>query len=87
MVPGPSGMVAPKNPAVSLLISFFVPGVGSMVNGDTGIGVVILIVWLVGVLLTFVLIGIPVVIGAWIWGMIHAYKGAQRWNARHGIIS
>jgi len=21
------------------------------------------------------------------WGMVDAYQGAQRWNARHGIIS
>jgi hypothetical protein len=33
------------------------------------------------------LIGFILVIGAWIWGMIDAYQGAQRWNARHGIIS
>jgi hypothetical protein len=23
----------------------------------------------------------------WIWGMIDAHQGAQRWNRRHGIIS
>src|SRR3954466_9002635 len=43
--PGPSGMVgtpvyltqvAPKSPAVSALASFFVPGLGSMINGDVG---------------------------------------------------
>jgi hypothetical protein len=24
---------------------------------------------------------------AWIWGLVDAYQGAQRWNARHGILS
>jgi hypothetical protein len=34
-----------------------------------------------------VIVGIVGVIGFWIWGMVDAYQGAQRWNARHGIIS
>jgi TM2 domain-containing membrane protein YozV len=83
----PGMIVAPKNPAVSLLISFFIPGVGSMVNGDTQTGVIILVVYLVGIATSFFLIGIPVLIGAWIWGLIDAYQGAQRWNARYGIRS
>jgi TM2 domain-containing membrane protein YozV len=90
MVPtGQTGamMIAPKNPAISLLVSFFVPGVGSMINGDTGTGVVILALYLVGILASVILIGIPIFIGAWIWGLIDAYQGAQRWNAAHGIIS
>jgi TM2 domain-containing membrane protein YozV len=80
-------VVAPKNPAVSLIISFFLPGVGSMVNGDAGIGIAILLLYLVGVILSFFLIGIPLAIGAWIWGLIDAYQGAQRWNRAHGILS
>jgi TM2 domain-containing membrane protein YozV len=89
ITPGaPAGMVvAPKNPAVSLIVSFFIPGVGSMINGDVGTGVAILILYIVGIGLAFFLIGIPILIGAWIWGMIDAYQGAQRWNARHGILS
>jgi TM2 domain-containing membrane protein YozV len=89
LTPGaPAGMVvAPKNPAVSLIVSFFIPGVGSMINGDVGTGVAILVLYIVGIALAIVLIGIPILIGAWIWGMIDAYQGAQRWNARHGILS
>jgi hypothetical protein len=83
----PAGYVAPKNPAVSLLISFFLPGVGSMVNGDTQTGVIILVVYIVGVVGSFFLIGLPVALGAWIWGLIDAYQGAVRWNARYGIRS
>ena len=80
-------VVAPKNPAVSLLISFFIPGLGSMINGDTATGVVILIGWLVSWVLTFVLIGFFTGAAFWIWGMIDAYKGAQRWNLQHGVVS
>ena len=89
VVAPPAGTIAiaPKNPAVSLLISFFLPGVGSMVNGDVGTGVAILVLYIVGWVLAFVLIGIPLAIGAWIWGLIDAYQGAQRWNRAHGILS
>lgn len=81
------GVIAPKNPAISLLVSFFIPGVGSMMNGDVGIGVAILLLWLVAVVLSWLLIGIPFAIGFWVWGMIDGYQGAVRWNAKHGIIS
>jgi len=89
LVPAQPGVlaVAPKNPAVSLIISFFIPGVGSMVNGDAGTGVAILILWLLGVFGSFFLIGLPLALGAWIWGMVDAYQGAQRWNRAHGILS
>jgi|SRR5579859_4218761 len=86
--PQPGAMViAAKNPAVSLLVSFFIPGVGSMMNGDTNTGILILVLYVVSVVLSFFVIGLPFLIGLWIWGMIDAYQGAQRWNARHGIIS
>ena len=80
-------VVAPKNPAVSLIVSFFLPGVGSMINGDVGTGVAILVLYIVGWATTIFLVGFLLLIGAWIWGMVDAYQGAQRWNARHGIIS
>jgi len=84
-------VVAPKNPAVSLIVSLFIPGVGSMVNGDAVIGVVILFLWIVSIGLDFTLIGlivgIPLGIATFVWALIDAYTGARRWNARHGIIS
>jgi len=83
--------VAPKNPAVSLIVSFFLPGVGSMINGDVGIGITILLLWLLAIFLDVTVIGlvvgVPLGIAMFIWGLIDAYQGAQRWNRRHGIIS
>ena len=76
---------------MSLIVSFFIPGVGSMVNGDTGIGVVILLLWLLSIGLDFtvigLIVGVPLGIAMFVWGLIDAYTGARRWNARHGIIS
>jgi TM2 domain-containing membrane protein YozV len=79
--------VAAKNPAVALLVSFLIPGVGSMMNGEVGKGIGILVGYLVSLLLTLVFIGVIGVFGFWIWGMVDAYQGAQKWNARHGILS
>ena len=80
-------VVAAKNPALSLLVSFFLPGVGSMINGDVGKGVTILLIWLISIPLAFFIIGWFTLLGAFSWVLIDAYQGARRWNARHGIIS
>ena len=83
----PGYAVSPKNPAISLLVSFFVPGVGSMINGDVTTGVVILIGYLISFPLVLILIGLPMIFGFWVWGMVDAYQGAVRWNRAHGIVS
>lgn len=80
-------MVAPKNPGIALIVSFFIPGLGSMINGRVGIGATILLVYIAGAVLSVVLIGIPIAIGAWMWGMLDGYKSAQNWNRAHGILS
>lgn len=80
--------VTPKNPGLSLLVSFFIPGVGSMMNGDAGIGAVILVGWLLSwPLWAFCFIGAPFTLAFFVWGLVDAYQGAQRWNRQHGIIS
>jgi TM2 domain-containing membrane protein YozV len=79
--------VAPKSPAVSVLLSIFVPGLGSMVNDNAGVGTAILILNIIGWILAIALIGIPLALGSWIWGLVDAYQSAQRWNRAHGILS
>lgn len=80
-------VILPKNPALGVILSFFIPGLGSIVNGSTGRGVTILGLYLLGWLLAFFLIGIPILIGAWIWGLVDGYLSAQHWNQAHGIVS
>ncbi len=86
--------VAPKNPPLMALISFFIPGVGTMLNGNVGLGIIMLVsyigVWAFSALLWAILLGWlmwPFMLGIVIWAMVDSYKGAQRWNAMHGIIS
>ncbi len=80
-------VVAAKNPAISLLASFFVPGLGTMINGEIGKGVGILLGYVASLMLAWLLLPILVMLGLWVWGMADAYSGAQRWNAQRGIIS
>jgi TM2 domain-containing membrane protein YozV len=85
--PGYQGppVVVPKNPGIALLISFFVPGVGSIYAGKTNTGVVILVGYIVSWLLVFVVIGIAGLIGFWVWGLVDAYHAARDWNRARGI--
>lgn len=66
---------------------FFFPGLGSLMNGDLAKGIGIFAGYCVSWVMAFILIGIPFLFGFWIWGMVDAYGGAKKWNARRGIIS
>lgn len=87
MYAGGVGQVAPKNPALSLLGSFFIPGLGQLMNGDTTKGILMFVGYALSFLLMLVLIGFLTAPAIWIWGMIDAYQSAQRWNLQRGIVS
>ncbi len=80
-------MVAPKSPALAVLASFFIPGLGSMISGNGGIGALILCLYVVSWFLIIILIGFIGIFAFWVWGMVQAYSDAVAWNRRHGIIS
>jgi len=77
--------LTPKNPAISLLISFIVPGVGTIINGETGKGIAILVAYIVSLFLIIVLVGILLAPAVWIYGMYDAYQGAKKFNLAHGF--
>ena len=79
--------VAPKSPGLALLGSFFLPGLGQLINGQVGKGIAMFVAYLVSLVLLFVLIGFVLVPAIWIWSMVDAYGGAKQWNAQHGILS
>jgi TM2 domain-containing membrane protein YozV len=83
----PARQVAPKNPALAVIASFFVPGLGQFVNGQGGKGVAFLLSYIGSLVLILVFVGVFLAPIVWIWSMIDAYSGAQRWNARYGILS
>lgn len=75
----------PKNPVISLVVSLVIPGVGTMMNGETGKGIAILVGYVVALFLIFVLIGLIVAPAVWAYGMYDAYQGAKKWNVAHGF--
>jgi TM2 domain-containing membrane protein YozV len=80
--------VQPKNPAVAVVASLLLPGLGSMLSGNPGIGLLILVLWVISLFFWLIfLVGVPFTAAFWIWGMIQAHSDAVRWNRNHGIIS
>jgi TM2 domain-containing membrane protein YozV len=77
--------MTPKNPVISLVISLIVPGVGTIINGETGKGIAILVAYIVSLFLIIVLIGILLAPAVWIYGMYDAYQGAKKFNIAHGF--
>jgi hypothetical protein len=69
---------APVSPALIVILSFLVPGLGSIVGRSYVHGAIILAVFLLSAALILVGIGIFLVPCVWIWGMIAACVLASR---------
>lgn len=66
---------------VSLILNILIfPGLGTLVAGKTKTGVWQVVLAVVGAILSFVLIGIPIFVAAWIWGLITGIKLIQEAN-------
>lgn len=62
-------------PVIALILNILIlPGLGSIVGGKTKEGIWQIILFVIGVLLSFVLIGIPLLIAVWIWGIVTGIK-------------
>lgn len=79
--------VSPKSPGLAVLGSFFVPGLGQLINGDAGKGIAFFLFWVLSLFLMIVAIGFLTAPLLWVWSMVDAYSSARQWNLRHGIIS
>jgi TM2 domain-containing membrane protein YozV len=56
---------------LALILNLIIlPGLGSLIAGKTKEGIWQMIISIVGIALSFVLIGMPIVLVAWIWGLI-----------------
>jgi TM2 domain-containing membrane protein YozV len=79
--------VQPHSAALAVVASFFVPGLGSMLNDKVGKGILILILSILAWVSIIFLIGLALVPVVWIWGMVAANNDARGWNRAHGILS
>jgi len=69
-----------KSPGIAAVLSFFIPGLGQLYNGQFKKMAVFFALDVVNVLLSFILIGYITGVVTWIVGMVDAYKSASRLN-------
>lgn len=85
--PMPYHTVAPRSAGIAVLASFFLPGLGSMINGKVGKGLLILGCYIVSAILCLFVVGFVLAPACWIWGMVAGAGDANRWNRANGILS
>lgn len=74
-------VVAPKSPGVAAVLSFFWAGLGQIYNGEIGKGILFMVLYLVSAFLMMAIIGFITTPILWIFGMVDAYKTAEKINA------
>jgi TM2 domain-containing membrane protein YozV len=70
-----------KSPGLAAVLSALWSGLGQIYNGEIGKGVGIAICYVISILLIGAIIGIVSTPIIWIWGMVDAYRTAERLNA------
>jgi len=73
----------PKNSGAAAVMSFLVPGLGQIYNGDIGKGLMMIIGMVVSIVLFFFLIGFVTYFLIWLWSIYDAYNRAESINAKH----
>jgi len=71
-----------KNPGLAAVLSFFITGLGQIYNGQIAKGVLFIIIQAINILLMYVLIGFITTPIFWIWGMVDAYRTAEKINKK-----
>jgi len=69
-----------KSSGLAAVLSFFITGLGQIYNGEIFKGIILMLIQLVNGALTVILIGylfLPIV---WLYGIINAYRAAERYN-------
>jgi len=73
-----------KNEGLAAVLSFFVPGLGQIYNGQIGKGIVMIVLGIVIAFSIILLIGFILYPIFWLWGIYDAFSTAKKINA--GII-
>lgn len=64
---------------VGLILNVLIwPGLGTIVGGETGKGVTQMVLILISLPLMFVIIGVPLLIGVWIWALVSSIGQINR---------
>lgn len=73
-----------KNPALAAILSFLIPGLGQIYNGEVVKGLIIIGVQIINILLATIVIGIFTGLIVFVWAIYDAYKTAEKINAQAG---
>lgn len=63
---------------LALVLNFFFPGVGTLVLGQVPTGLIQITLDLIAIPLSFILIGIPLALATWIWGLVIAAQSFSK---------
>jgi TM2 domain-containing membrane protein YozV len=69
-----------KNPSVSVVLSFFITGLGQIYNGQIAKGIMLLVLMAISLGLMLAVIGWITTPILWVFGMIDAYNSARKIN-------
>lgn len=75
-----------KSPGLAAVLSFFVCGLGQIYNGQILKGLIFLVAYGISWLMMWIVIGFITTPILWIWGIVDAYRVAQKVNATIGGV-
>ncbi|HWP35416.1 MAG TPA: hypothetical protein VNM66_07460, partial [Thermodesulfobacteriota bacterium] len=84
----PEGGRHVKSPGLAAVLSFFLPGLGQIYNGQIAKGLVLFAVgplFFLGVL-SWIVVGYFLYVPLWIYAIYDAYRSAERINAERGSV-
>lgn len=76
-----------KSPGLAAVLSFFICGLGQIYNGQILKGFIFLVAYGISWLMMWIIIGFITTPILWIWGIVDAYRKAQKINAQVGGIA
>ena len=74
-------VVAEKSPGLAAVLSFFWAGLGQIYNGEISKGIVMMVAYAVSCVLMAIVVGFFTTPILWIYGMVDAYRTAEKFNA------
>ncbi len=80
-------LYAHKNEILYAFGGVFFPGLVLLLMGRRKQGIIMLCCFLGSALLCIVLIGVPLLIGVYIWSVVACFREARRQNEAHGFVS
>lgn len=72
--------MSPKSAGLAFVLSLLISGLGQIYNGQTAKGVVMVVLYFLFWGLSILLVGIPLLLILWIYGMVDALRTAEKIN-------